>query len=294
LGYSARYHAASLAAVFIALAVGILIGAGLGGNILNDTEKSLQDSLRSDLENARSQSDDLRAQVTRDHDFEDQIYPGLVGDKLAGSRVGVVALGDLSGGLSSDIQEALDPTGAQLAQVSVVRSPPNADELAQHLKGRGFGPIAKDPARLEALGRRLGQQLARGHGQLLQATRDVLLSRSSGQGSLDRVVLVRSVPSDASAGQRAQIEAFDNGIVDGVASTGLSAVAVEDTGADQSSIPWFSSHDVSTVDDIDAVAGKVAMVYALLGANGDFGVKDSADRLLPELLVPAGSGGNGQ
>jgi hypothetical protein len=30
------------------------------------------------------------------------------------------------------------------------------------------------------------------------------------------------------------------------------------------------------------------MVYALLGANGDFGVKDSADRLLPELLAPAG------
>ncbi|MDX6615567.1 MAG: hypothetical protein QOD60_658 [Solirubrobacterales bacterium] len=293
MGYSARYHAASLAAVFIALAVGILIGAGLGGNLLNDTEKSLQNSLRSDLENARSQSDDLRAQIARAHDFEDQIYPILVGDKLAGSNVGVIALGDLSGGLSDDIQAGLAPTGANLAQVSVVRSPPNAEELARQLKGSGFGPIAKDPARLEALGRRLGQQLARGHGQLLQATRDVLLSRSSGQGKhLDRVVLVRATPTgDVSPEQGAQIDAFDTGIVEGVRSTGLNTVAVEDTGADQSSVPWFSSHDVSTVDDIDAVAGQVAMVYALLGANGDFGVKDSADRLLPELLVPAGSSG---
>ena len=293
MGYSARYHAASLAAVFIALAVGILIGAGLGGNILNDTEKSLQNSLRSDLGNARSQSDDLRAQLTRAHDFEDQIYPILVGDKLAGSNVGVIALGDLSGGLSDDIQAGLDPTGANLAQVSVVRSPPNAEDLARQLKGSGFGPIAKDPTRLEALGRRLGQQLARGHGQLLQATRDVLLSRSSGEGKhLDRVVLVRAPPTaDVSPEQSAQIDAFDTGIVEGVRSTGLNTVAVEDTGADQSSVPWFSGHDVSTVDDIDAVAGKVAMVYALLGANGDFGVKDSADRLLPELLVPAGSSG---
>ena len=47
----------------------------------------------------------------------------------------------------------------------------------------------------------------------------------------------------------------------------------------------------ATVDDVDATAGKVAMVFALLGANGDFGVKDSADRLLPELLVPTGSPG---
>ena len=31
------------------------------------------------------------------------------------------------------------------------------------------------------------------------------------------------------------------------------------------------------------------MVFALLGAEGSFGVKGSADRLLPELLVPTGS-----
>jgi hypothetical protein len=292
LGYSARYHAASLAAVFIALAVGILIGAGLGGNLLNDTEKRLQDSLRSDLENARSQSDDLRAQLAREHDFEDQVYPVLVGDRLAGSSVGVIALGDLPGGVSDEIQTALEPTGADLAQVSVVRSPPNAEDLARQLKGSGFGPIAKDPARLEALGRRLGQQLARGHGQLLQRTREVLLSRSSGEGKdLDRVVLVRSLPSDTSPEQRAQIDAFDTGIVEGVRSTGLNAVAVEETGAEESSVPWFASHDVATVDDVDAVAGTVARVFALLGANGDFGVKETADSLLPELLVPSGTSG---
>jgi len=29
------------------------------------------------------------------------------------------------------------------------------------------------------------------------------------------------------------------------------------------------------------------MVYALAGAEGSFGVKESADRLLPDLLTPA-------
>jgi hypothetical protein len=28
-------------------------------------------------------------------------------------------------------------------------------------------------------------------------------------------------------------------------------------------------------------------VFALLGAEGDFGTKDTADRLLPDLLTPA-------
>ncbi len=30
------------------------------------------------------------------------------------------------------------------------------------------------------------------------------------------------------------------------------------------------------------------MVFAMLGAEGSFGVKGSADRLLPELLAPEG------
>ena len=42
------------------------------------------------------------------------------------------------------------------------------------------------------------------------------------------------------------------------------------------------------VDDIDLTAGKLAMVFAMLGAEGSFGVKSSADRLLPDLLAPGG------
>ncbi len=40
MGYSARYHAASLAAVFLALAIGILIGVGLGDNVVRTPRSS--------------------------------------------------------------------------------------------------------------------------------------------------------------------------------------------------------------------------------------------------------------
>ena len=38
--------------------------------------------------------------------------------------------------------------------------------------------------------------------------------------------------------------------------------------------------------DLDLVAGRVAMVFSLLGARGSFGVNETADRLLPDLLAP--------
>jgi hypothetical protein len=291
LGYSARYHAASLAAVFIALAVGILIGAGLGGNVLNDTEKSLRKSLESDLNDARSEGDDLRAQLAREREFEARAYPALVGDRLAGQRVGVIAIGDLPSTVSSDIEQALEPTGAKLASVSVLRTPPDVAGLAQQLRATRWAKISADPTRLEELGRRLGAQLARGQGGLLKRTRQVLLARSSGGdgGLLNRIILVRVRPSGAvDAGDAARLSRLETGIVQGVRGSGIDSVAVETTGSEESSVAFFRDRDIATVDNVDTVAGRVAMVFALLGAKGDFGVKGTADRLLPELLAPAG------
>lgn len=285
MGYSTRYHAASLAAVFLALAVGILIGAGLGSNVLNDTEESLRKSLEGDLDEARAEGDDLRREISRQGEFARRVYPALVGDRLAGRNLGVIAFGDLPGALSDDVEEALEPTGADLVEVSVVRTPPDVDALAEELKAGG---IARDPARLEDLGRRLGRQLARGGGPLVDRVDDVLLSRSSGEGGrLDHVVLMRIPPQEVSPAEQGLLEPFESGITEGVRRSRVRSVAVERTDAEQSSVPFFADRDLATVDNIESVPGQVAMVFALLGANGDFGAKETADRLLPELLVPA-------
>ncbi|MGZ5307781.1 MAG: copper transporter, partial [Solirubrobacterales bacterium] len=196
-----------MAAVFLALAIGILIGAGLGGNVLNDTEDSLRKSLESDLSDARSQSDDLRASLERQREFATRAYPALVGDRLAGERVGVIALGDLPGAVSDDIEGALAPTGADFGEVSVVRTPPDAAGLAGELKGTAFAKVAKDPAALEALGRRLGRELAQGGGKLVQRTRGVLLARSSGEGQpLNRVILFRQPAGELPPRESAELD----------------------------------------------------------------------------------------
>ena len=93
MGYSGRYHAASLAAVFLALAIGILIGVGLGHKVVSGTTKNLEQSLKSDLASARGRADDLQGQLNRQNEFEQQVYPTLAGRVLRGERIAVVALG---------------------------------------------------------------------------------------------------------------------------------------------------------------------------------------------------------
>jgi hypothetical protein len=75
----------------------------------------------------------------------------------------------------------------------------------------------------------------------------------------------------------------------GITGTHTPAVGVESSDAEPSSVSFFAGNDLSSVDDVETPAGKVATVFALLGAEGSFGIKGSADRLLPDLLPPAES-----
>src|SRR5215211_1101414 len=109
MGYSGRYHAASLAAVFLALAIGILIGVGLGHNVVSGTTKNLEQSLKSDLSSARGRADTLQAQLNQETEFGQQVYPALTGNVLRDDRIAVVALGGLPEDIKGDIEAVVGP-----------------------------------------------------------------------------------------------------------------------------------------------------------------------------------------
>jgi copper transport outer membrane protein MctB len=286
MGYSARYHATSLIAVFLALAIGILIGAEFGGDTLTSTRKDLEHSLTGNLQDARERAGELSDELARANEFSTAVYPVLVRDELRGRRIGLVALGDLSGDVSGAIDEALGPTGARLVGVGVVREPVDLRALAGDLSKTRFAQIARNPDAQTAFATGIGRQLVRG-GTLLERVRGHLFSRASGNfGALDGVIVVREQPQDMGPAQRTVAGRIESGLMSGIVATHTPAVGVESSQDEQSSVAFFAGNDLSSVDDIDLVAGRLATVFALLGAEGSFGVKGSADRLLPDLLAP--------
>jgi hypothetical protein len=288
MGYSARYHAVSLIAVFLALAIGILIGAEFGGDALNSTRRSLEHSLTGNLQDARDRADQLAGELGRSSEFAERVYPVLVRNQLSGHRIGLIALGDLPGGVSDEIEEALGPTGGRLVGVGVVREPVDVRSLEGDLAKTRFAGIAKNPDTVTAFGVGIGRQLVRG-GTLVEKVRGHLFSRASGNfGALDGVIVVRLQPEDMGPAQRATAGELESGLLNGIVASKTPAVGVETSTEEHSSISFFQSNDLSSVDDVDLVAGRLATVFALLGAEGSFGVKSSADRLLPDLLSPNG------
>lgn len=284
MGYSARYHTASLIAVFLALAIGILIGAEFGGDALTQTRKDLEHSLVGNLQDARSEAAELDGELGRSEEFGERVYPVLTRGELSGMEIGIVAFGGLPGDITGAVEDALGPTGAKLVAVGVVREPVDVNGLAADLSKTRFAQLRTEPDQLTELGTGLGRQLVLG-GTLTEVVRGHLFSRASGSfGGLDGVIVVRNQPEDLGPVQKGRAGQLEAAILGGISATRMPTVGIETTTTEPSSVSFFVANDLSTVDDIDLTAGKLAMVSTLLGVEGSFGVKGSADRLLPDLL----------
>ncbi len=295
MGYSARYHAFSIIAVFAALAVGIVIGAGLGDELVSGTTKNLEESLKEDVKDLRAREDELGSELEREADFGVEVYPDLVGGRLNGDSVAVISLGGQPEGVADDVAAALDPTGAIVERDAVVRLPPDLEEASEELGDTRLGRLAADPAQAGEFARLLGHQLVRG-GSLLRDARGALFDEFSGEdGRVDRVVIMRASPEGMDSAEQEAADEFERGILAGMESSGAPVVGVERRDTSPSTVPFFDEQGVTTVDSVDLTSGKVALVFSLLGAQGSYGVKDTADSLLPELVLePAKDGGDSQ
>jgi hypothetical protein len=286
MGYSARYHATSLIAIFLALAIGVVIGAALGGNTIDNTRKDLEQSLTGNLEDARNHAEELSVELGQANEFSDEVYPVLVRNDLRAKRIGVVAIGGLPGEISGAIDDALGPTGGRLVAVGVIREPVDMRSLAGDLSKTRFADLEQNQDAQTEFATGVGRQLVLG-GNLLERVRGHLFSRASGNfRALDGVIVVRAQPQDMGPVQRSTAGRLESGLLGGVSATRVPAVGVEGSDAEPSSVSFFGANDLASVDNVDQSAGKLSTVLALLGAEGSFGVKGSADQLLPDLLAP--------
>lgn len=286
MGYSARYHAASLAAVFFALAVGILLGSQYGGDLLSNTRKDLEKSLTSDLDSARSEIKDLQEEGQWSDHFGRTVFPLLVDSRLAGRRIGLIGLGDLPSGITDAVEEAIEPTGGNLVAVGAIRQPPDLGDLSESLAGTRYARLDRNQDALTRYGRSLGHQLITG-GRILEMSRSAALSQSSGQfGRLEGLVVYHSQNPDLKDDDAELSEQFDSAILAGAVGTGGRVIGVETLGTDPSGIAFLKDRNLTTVDNIDMPSGKLSLVYSLNGAEGSFGVKSGSTRQMPELLRP--------
>jgi hypothetical protein len=290
--FDLRYHVASLAAVFFALVIGILVGVALASHGLGNTERS---RLEEDLRRAESQSEDLNNKVDAltkrgraEHAFVEATYKSVMANRLKGKKIALLFVGSAESHVRSLVAHALSDAGApgQPLRIRALSVPIDAAKLEQQLAKRPALAGYADADQLKNLGQALGQEFVVGtETPLWTALQNLIVEETFGPSKrpVDGVVIVRTVEP-----QNDPTASFLRGLYAGLADAGVPAIGVERTSDDASVIGVFKQAGLSTVDDIDTPVGRVALVTLLSDPllRGSYGTKESAQLPLPNPIAP--------
>jgi outer membrane murein-binding lipoprotein Lpp len=304
---SLRTHAISLAAVFLALAIGVALGSGLLSNTLLSGLREDKQELQNQIETLDEDKNALNEKLSAAGEFNAQMAPRILRDTLGDKSVVVFRTPDASDGdvealtrlvgqaggtvtgtvgltqefvdansaekLLSVVNSPIVPAGKQLSTVSVDQGSQAGDLLGIALL------INKDP-KVQAVDD--AQRAA-----VLAALRDTGFVTYGNQhvGAANTALIVTGGALGEDAGNRgATVARFAAGLAphgsgtvlvgrDGAAS-GTAAVAVTRSDAALSAA-------VSTVDDVSSESGRITTVLALSdlirgGRPGPYGIGQGA------------------
>lgn len=137
-----RYHLVSLVSVFLALAVGIVLGAGPLKGSIGDQLTQRVESLRQEKDTLHDELATANAAVSHRDNFVEQVAPKLITGQLTGRSVVVLTLpGVDSGDVSALVDHIEAADGTVTGQVSVAAS--WADPAAAGDRQRALAAITK-------------------------------------------------------------------------------------------------------------------------------------------------------
>jgi hypothetical protein len=286
--FDLRYHVASLAAVFLMLVVGILIGVGISGrgfvdNAERDRFNDRIAGLQEEADAANATADDLERRQEAAENFVESAYPALAAKRLEGKNVAMLVLGPVDATVSAVERAVEEDADGRVSRMRALELPLRLEavEAALSRNPELGGYVGEE--QLGNLGRDLGRELAAGgETPLWDALESEIVEVREGNLAepVDGFVVMRTAEPQVAESSR-----FLGGLYQGLGSAGVPVVGVEPARVEQSAIPVFQRYRLSTVDGVDTPVGALAMLLVLADpdAAGDYGVRDTADRILPPI-----------
>jgi len=299
---SFRYHLVSIVAVFLALALGVVMGTTVVKQGVIEQLRSRTDAAVKTTHLLQQEVNQLRTDVNTWEKFSTEAQPILVTSQLSGEQVVMVTIQGVDLPEVDGVRRALQQSGATVVGILEATSRMAlTDSRAQSDMAAVLGVPVTDQATLAAVAARtLGERLASGPPV---ASQDPLQQFING----DFVSLLGGSGSAAALGASGQLFVFVAGgtqtpavspetflvpVLTQLVNQSRPTAAVE---TEASTYPFVSliradgslNGHLTTVDNADTGPGRVAVVLGLRdllrnpAAGGNYGVKSGSSRVIP-------------
>jgi hypothetical protein len=257
-----RYHLISLISVFLALAIGILLGVAMADRgVVSDRMQAEITSIQQQLDQQQREIDKQDEQIARQELLLERMSQAMIVDRLQGENVALVAGPyadpDVSGAVQGDLSEA----GANITTVETLEAP--------------------DPSELTT--QEATTQLESGYAAAL--AREVLGLTGEDQDFPGIVVFVGGgeIPADAPPGTPGALKAVQRRIFEVWLDAGIRVIGAEASDAKPSEVPLFQNVGIPSVDYADQPAGRAAIIEcaAIEDCEGAYGLKETASEPFP-------------
>lgn len=258
----------SLISVFLALAIGILLGVAVAdrGVVSSGLEAQITDVQRrlelqqEDIGSRDRQIARLRERTRQDEDIMSGMSEALISDQLAGAEVAVVSGPYADGAAVDGVLNALDLSGATVTSTRPLDEP-------------GLEEVTTSAETTTLL-----------QSDYTSVAETVLQDAGDATTPPQVVIFVGGgrVPADS---PEETLDALNEALADMFdvwEGAGLRVVGAESSQNTRSDVELFQSASLTSVDNADTVAGQAALVQAILsGEDGSYGTKPTSSDLFP-------------
>ncbi len=306
-----RYHVVSLVAVFMALAIGVALGAGVLGQGINEGILVQAQQDRKELQTTRQQVLQLQALDKYRDDYAELVGARLTRQMLAGQTVLIVTMPDAPSTVTKAVTTAATGAGADVVgQVEIndtVFDPSRAADVTAAVNpfGRPAG-FAADATLANKFGSVLGRGFAAADSSpqddTATAAADALTKaglisvsgtdKDNRRGELVLVVaapVTDTLPAPETVIAHVQMDAALKKHAQGVVLAGPNSQQIVGSDVAAARNEDVSKDVVSTVDVADLPSGVTTVVLAAkeqsVGRHGHYGAAASRDAVAPELPI---------
>lgn len=263
-----RFYIVSIVSIFTALGIGIYIGFAINShefiveqqeNLTNILELQFEKLIDENIQ-VKDENQELKLQNNYMNEYIYSSFDFLIQNRLNGLNVGIIETN--SDYIISGIGKDLEMAGANVINLTTLnQSILEKDNLQENIsqilidiiKGQGNDNFAdlKNEEYIDYIG------------NYNEPIDYLIMAGGAFEDPLDR------------------INKIDRPIVELARSYNIPIIGIEKSNVNYSYIKAYKELDITTVDNVDMTIGKVAMILSMEGITGNYGIKETANSVLP-------------
>ena len=284
-----KFYVISIVAIFAALGIGIYIGFMLDAQeFVAEQKEDIATKLEERFDFLKGENQNLKL-IIKEKELENDNYKlfiestceEIVKDKLKGKKIAIIETKDDY--MYSGVGQILEAAGANVVNVTTI-----TDKIM-------------DEKVLKAFYDELGISVQNNH-LTLNVTREIAKAIITGEeselvesmlknniidlvGTIDQPIDYVIIAGGSVKEDKNRIALVDKTIVDISKNMDKPIIGIEKLKTNYSYVEAYKDFRISTIDNVDTTMGKVSLILAMEGRPGHYGIKQTAEELVPNLKL---------